>query len=146
MSSTPYSTELNPDPRLRQFVLVSSALLHATGVAVIALLPVPAHWRWLGAALWAVAGLREIHSVACGFRQCRRIRIDSSGATELLREQGEWTAAEIQTGSVVLNRFAWLRLRLADGSRCVELLQGNTRDNEAWRRFQLIWRHLGGAR
>ena len=146
MSSTPFSTELTPESRLRQIVLGSGALLVGVGIVVIMTLPVAAHWRWPGVGLWGVAGVREILVIARGYQRYRRIRIDSSGAIELLRPRGDWMAVEVQAGSVVLQKLAWLRFRLPDGSPCAELLRGSTRENEDWRRFQLIWRHLGGAR
>ena len=146
MSSTPFSAELTPESRLRKVVLGSGALLVAVGIIVISMLPVAAHWRWLGACLWGLAGVREILVIANGYRRYRRIRIESSGAMELLRPCGDWMAVEVQAGSVVLQKLAWLRFRFPDGTRCAELLRCNTRENEDWRRFQVIRRHLGGAR
>jgi hypothetical protein len=146
MSSTPFSIELTPELRLRRIVLASGAALGGAGVLVMMTLPVAAHWRWLGASLWGLVGLREILIIASGYRRYRRIRIDSSGALELLRTQGGWMSAELLAGSVVLQNLAWLRFRLPGGLPCAELLQGNMRENESWRRFQLIWRHLGGPR
>ncbi|MDH3442230.1 MAG: hypothetical protein OEM63_15840 [Gammaproteobacteria bacterium] len=146
MSSTLFSTELATDKVLRRVVLGSGALLTITGILVIATLPGPPHWLWPAATLWGLAGLREIRIIASGYDAYQRIRISSTGAMELRRSTDDWMPVELLAGSVVLLNLAWLRFRLADGSRCCELLRGNAREDEAWRRFQLIWRHLGGAR
>lgn len=146
MSSTPFSTELDVDPRLRRIVLASGVLLTVAGIPVISTLPVAPLWRWLAAGAWCLGGLREVLIIAAGYRRYGRIRIDSAGAIALQGSGGEWVAAEVRGGSVVLQRLAWLRLRLPDGSGCGELLRGDTIENEHWRRFQLVWRHLGGAR
>ena len=146
MSSTPFSTELDTDPRLRRVVLASGAFLTVAGIPVISTLPVAPFWLWLATGAWCLSGLREILVIANGYRRYRRIRIDSAGAFAVQGPGGDWMAAEVRAGSVVLQRHAWLRFQLADGSGCGELLRGNTFENEHWRRFQLVWRHLGGAR
>ena len=146
MSSTPFSTELDTDPRLRRIVLASGALLTVAGIFVIGTLPVASFWRWLAGGAWCLSGLREILAIADGYRRYGRIRIDSAGAVALQGRGGDWTSAEVRAGSVVLQRLAWLRLRLPDGSGCGELLRAGTFEIEHWRRFQLVWRHLGGAR
>ena len=146
MSSTPYSTELDTEPLLRRIVLASGALLTVAGILVITTLPVAPSWRWLAAGAWCLGGLREVLLIAGGYRRYGRIRIDSAGAIRLQGPGGDWTVAELRAGSVVLQRLAWLRFRLPDGSGCGELLRGDTFEDEHWRRFQLVWRHLGGAR
>ena len=146
MSSTPFSTELEIDPCLRRIVLASGALLTVAGILVISTLSVAPPWRWLAAAAWCLGGLREILVIAHGHRRYRRIRIDSAGGIAVQGPGGDWIAAEVRSGSVVLQRLAWLRFRLPEGPGCGELLCGDTFENEHWRRFQLVWRHLGGAR
>ena len=145
MSSTPFSIELIPDSCLRRIVLASGALLTGVGILVISTLPVAPYWRWLGAGSWCFIGLRGVLAIASGYKRYRRIRIDSAGSVDLQDPGGDWMAVEIQAGSVVLQSVAWLRFRLPDGSGCGELLRGDTREDEQWRRFQLVWRHLGGA-
>ena len=132
--------------RTKTSCVASGALLTAAGIPVIGTLPVAPVWRWLAAGAWCLNGLREILGIASGYRRYGRIRIDSEGAIALQAPGGNWMAAEVRDGSVVLQRYAWLRFRLPDGSGCGELLRGDSLENEHWRRFQLVWRHLGGAR
>jgi hypothetical protein len=44
-----------------------------------------------------------------------------------------------------MSRVAWLRLEFDDGLRYGELLTGNPRRDEQWRRLQLIWRQPAAA-
>lgn len=107
---------------------------------------IPALPRLLLAVFWINAGMSELYRLSRCYQQYSRIRIDSDGALAVLAPSGQWRDAALGNGSVVLGRLAWLRIRLRDGHRCGELLAGNRRQDESWRRFQVIWRHLGGCR
>lgn len=139
-------TELTPEPRLRGLVLVSGWLACALGSAVIFLLPVPWLVRIAAAGGWVIVNGRELAAVYDGYRRYRRVRFYSSGDIELQTDAGDWQAAQLVNGSIVLGGIAWLRMQTCDGRRFAELLRGKSRKNEDWRRFQVIWRHLGSAR
>ncbi len=102
-------------------------------------------FRLAGCVLWLIFSGRELLIIVRAYQRINRIRIDCSGHVGLRNSSGEWQAARLATGSVVLDRFAWLRIEACDGRRSVELLRGITRKNEEWRRLQVIWRHLGAA-
>lgn len=53
---------------------------------------------------------------------------------------GRREALVLRSGSVVLQRFAFLRLRFADGRSHVELLKGDAATSPDWQRLQLTWR------
>ena len=131
---------------LRGIVLSSGLILLLLGVFVIAGLPWPASWRGLSTLVWLVLCVRELRILAMAYRQYRALQIFADGSVEIRREDDEAAGARLLPGSMVLPGLAWLRLELEDGSASGELLRGNTGEDEAWRRLQVIWRHLGAAR
>ena len=146
MSSHTYSTELNPDPALRWLVMLSGVAATVVGLLTITLLSLPLVWRTLAALAWLLLNGRELLLIAKGYKRCRRIRIEHDGAAELLGPDGNWTAATLVAGSIVVRRVAWLRLETQDGRRFAELICYKYAQNEEWRRLQVIWRHLGAGR
>ena len=145
MSSPPYSADLRAEPLLRRIVLWSGIALSLTGVFLIATLSLPGSWRVVGSGVWAAFSIRELLALARAYRRYRALRIYSDGSIEVGMGDATTTGARLLPGSIVLPRLAWLRLRLDGGATSGELLRGNIGENEAWRRLQLIWRHLGGA-
>ena len=143
MSSNSYSTCLTPDPWLRIAVLTSGRLLNAAGLVLILTLEADAVRRGLGGLVWFVMGSLELARIERGFDSCVAIRLSSEGEIMVLNSEQEWLSGTLQTGSVVLRNLAWLRLQTADGENLIELLQGNARQSQDWRRLQVIWRHIG---
>ena len=143
MSSISYSTCLTPDPWLRITVLTSGRLLLAAGLVLILTLDVDTTIRGAGCLVWFVAGRFELARIERGFESCIAIRMSSEGEITVLNNDQEWLSGTLQTGSVVLRNFAWLRLQTADGENLIELLRGNARQSQNWRRLQVIWRHIG---
>jgi len=78
-----------------------------------------------------------------GFESLTAVRLSSRGEVAVLNNDREWLPVTVQTGSVVLRNLAWLRLQAENGDVFVELLRGNARQSKEWRRFQVIWRHIG---
>lgn len=117
----------------------------AAGIVVIALLPLALHRRLLAVLVWTLVTGREVWALAKAYQRCERIRLDAQGGVELLLYTGDWITARLLPGSVVLANLAWLRFSAPETGRFAELVRGNLPENEAWRRFQVIWRHLGGA-
>lgn len=146
MLSGTYSTELNPDRRLRKLVIGAGAAVSALGVVAIWTLPWPLPFRLLAVSAWTAAAAADLVRTLSGFGRCNGIRIEAGGEVALLAPDGRWTVARLQPGSIVLGSLAWLRLESADGIRFGELLRGDARETEEWRRFQVIWKHLGPAR
>ncbi len=70
----------------------------------------------------------------------------ADGSLRVFGANGGWYTARLATGTVVLRRYAWIRCRMEPGRYCAELLRGNCRKSDDWRRLQVIWRHIGGAR
>ncbi|NCF72493.1 MAG: hypothetical protein GWP67_03215 [Gammaproteobacteria bacterium] len=143
MSSNAYSANLTPDPWLRIVVLTSGRLLIAAGLVLILMFDLNAVFRAAGCLVWVAAGHFELANLQRGFDACTSIRIDSSGAAEIFNSDQEWMPATLQTGSVLLRNLGWLRLQSTDGQYFFELVRGNARQSNDWRRLQVIWRHIG---
>lgn len=145
MSSSKFSTELTPDPRLRRVVIIAALTTLLLGLTTILTSSTNPLLRVVAAACWLAFSCRELLVISAAYKHCRRIRVSSGGAVEIVGQEGSWRAATLQSGSVVLSELAWLRIETDDGRKVVELLRGNCRKNKEWRRLQVIWRHLGGS-
>lgn len=143
MSSPPYSTDLDADPSLRLVVLWSGLGMTLAGIPVIAGLPVPAGWKVPASAAWALAGVWQVFALRAAYRRYSGVRLYADGSIEVLRPGDVGKKARLLDGSFVLPRLAWLRIRTEDGRTSGELMRGRLPENEAWRRLQVIWRHLG---
>lgn len=117
----------------------------AFGTVALGTLPLPLPFRLLLISAWVTVSVRGLVRTGSGHARCRRIRLDAEGQVELLAPGGEWRRARLGGGCVVLGTIAWLRLETGDGTCFGELLGGSAGDSEEWRRFQVIWRHLGRA-
>ncbi len=145
MSSSKYFADLLPDAGLRRLVELSGIVFALLGVLLLLSLPlhlgltIPGAGAWLSFCAWELVLLRR------GFDVCRRIRVMADGGLLLLGADGSWRAAHLVTGTVVLSRYAWIRCRTEQGQYCTELVSGNCRESDDWRRLQVIWRHIGGT-
>lgn len=145
MSSSTYSAYLSPDPGLRLIVINSGRLLTAIGFVLIFTLELNVLMRAVAAVAWGALSYLELRQLRRGFNSCVAIRVLPGGAILLRNRDGEWIPADLLTGSVLLQRFGWLRLRSADGCRFAELISGDSRTNRQWRHLQVIWRHIGAT-
>jgi hypothetical protein len=143
VSSTAYFAEITPEPFLRRIVFWSGVTLAATACLIILSLPVAAWLRLAGCGLWAAMAGRELRQLQRAWRACRRLRFRAGGDIELLEADGQWHAASLEAGSVLLRKAGWIRLRNRCGDRYGELLHGDARSSADWRRLQVIWRHVG---
>ncbi len=145
MSSTAYSAELKPDPRLRRLVAWSGVLLGIVGVPVILLLPLDLWVRLLACGLWVGGSFREHRQLRRGWIDCHALRFSADGAVVLLCADGTWRPASRKSGGVLLGNALWLRLQNSHGRVFGELLLGDARQSPDWRRLQVIWRHIGAG-
>lgn len=145
MSSHTYSTELQPDPRLRRIVLVYGIIATAIGLVLLVTLPIAPSWRALAAVAWLLVNVRNLLVIANGYKCYQRIRIEHNGSVTLQAADGCWFPATLIPGSVVLSRVAWLRFRAEDGRKFAELVCEKNARNKGWRRLQVIWRHVGAG-
>ena len=145
MSSSEFLTEIEPLPWLRWLVLVSGAALLLLGLVVISQMTMDPAIRIAAAAVWLSVGLLQLGRFVQGYRRCRRLRLYADGSAAIADASGAWHKAQLRPGCVVLDRVAWLRLDAGRRQKFAELLVGNSRKNDAWRRLQVVWRHLGAA-
>lgn len=145
MSSTTFLAELHPDPRLRRMVLGSGLLLGIAGVPVIAMLGIDTSGKALLAVAWLAVFAWQWWGLRCAYARNGILRVDAEGRARCRLGGGDWEPLEILPGSIVTRRWAWLRLGRADAPGYAELLRGEARQSEDWRRFQVIWRHIGAA-
>ena len=146
MSSTAYSAELHPESNLRQLVLASGALLGVLGIVMLNLISVSTMPRVFLGLAWLLLTGRELWHCRVAYSRNSILRISGCGGAEVLGPEGNWQPVDLCAGSIVLPRMAWLRISAASGLKYAELLRGNSRESEQWRRFQVIWRHVGAHR
>ena len=142
---TTYSSEIDADPRLRRLVLISGWLALAAGAVICLSMPFAWEWRLAAGSLWVLVSERELRVMANGHRLYRGVRLDANGGAALLTRDGDWSPATLLAGSLVLPSLAWLRFKDQDGRQRVELIGCKCAENKAWRRLQVIWRHLGAG-
>lgn len=143
MSSTAYFAEFKPDPHLRRLVAASGVLLGIAGVLVILLLPTDLWMRLAACVIWVLTSAREHRQLQRGWADCRALRFTANGELTVLGADQTWRAARRETGSVLLRKLGWIRLRDHRGVVFGELLSGDDRASPDWRRLQVIWRHVG---
>lgn len=140
-SSARFEAVLTPDPRLRQCVLLFSGLALLTGIVLILCMPLATHWRILLVVAWVGESYRELRALVTGAVRLRRIRLDAEGNVSGQKPDGRSEVLTLLTGSIVLSRWGWLRVRFPDGGRYGELVSGDPVKDLEWQRLQLIWRH-----
>ena len=113
------------------------------GLVLLMRLPFPVAVRALLIALWLFTGLRDLGRHSRGMQRVKGIRLQEGEATVIDR-QGRQSPVRIMSGSVVLPRLAWLRLRCPDGLTFGELLRGDAAVSEQWRHLQILWRQGAG--
>lgn len=139
MSSPAFETTLKPDRRLRRAVCVCGALSLITGSALILHLPLGVPVRILLGAAWVLAGVYELYCWSRAAACVIELSIMADGRV-LYRGPRQTTGdATILAGSLLLERFVWLRLALSNGHTYGELLAGDRRE-PGWRRLHVIWR------
>jgi hypothetical protein len=126
-------------------VLGSGLLLGAIGLPLIASLGIALSVRSVLAAVWLIVFARQWLRFRHAYIRNGILRLDSDGEISCRRSPGNWEPLVLLPGSVVTSGWAWLRLSEAHGPDYAELLRGDIRQSHDWRRFQVIWRHIGAA-
>ena len=128
---------------MRSVLALSTASAYSAGLGVIFSLPVANLQQVLAALAWSVAIAARWRLISNAHKRWRCIRIKYDGTATVQDSHGLWRPAELAKNCVVLSKFAWLNLTVADGGRCYELVRGDSRESEQWRHLQVIWRHMG---
>jgi hypothetical protein len=120
-------------------------LLFLAGLFLAISLPLAAAYKCLVAVVWLALCAYEWMSNRRAYIRFGILRIDAEGCVERRCGDGTWQVHALRPGSVVLARLAWLRLETTDGLRYAEVVSGDSRESIDWRRFQVIWRHVGAT-
>jgi len=112
-------------------------------LALILVLAIDVVLRATGGLVWVAVGRFELRRLTQGFDACKAIRIDSCGDIAILNSDEIWVPARLMTGSILLRKLGWMRLRDQHGQIFLELIRGDARQSQDWRRLQVIWRHIG---
>ncbi len=126
-------------------MLLSGAVLCLAGLGFVPLLPVSVELKALLGAVWLGLCGYEWHSLWLGYALSGSLRIAAGGHVERECADGTWRPARLRPGSVVLSRLAWLRIESRGMRPYAELVCGDCRQSEEWRRLQVIWRHIGAV-
>ena len=124
---------------MRRCLLLCVVFALSVGLLLITMLPAPAWCRCLLGGAWIASTARDYRSLRDGAARVRHLALDALDNLTCIRPDGEREPVELLAGSVLLSRFAWLRLRFLDGGHYVELLRGNAARDLDWQRLQLIW-------
>ncbi|MEX2496977.1 MAG: hypothetical protein WD448_12860 [Woeseia sp.] len=92
------------------------------------------------AGLWFCAGALEFRAQWRGAFRVQRVFLSADGSLYGRSAAGDSEPMQLLSGSVVLARVAWLRLRFPDGARYGVLLTGDARRSRDWHYLQLVWR------
>ena len=144
MSSTKFACDLCVSRRLRRCLVAGGALAWLGGGLLVLALPAPAAPRIMLALLYSASCWLEHRDLRRGMARIDRIRITSEGRIEGSAPDGERHSLQLLSGSIVLARWAWFRLRFPDGTVSGEWIAPARGESEQWRMLQLIWRQSGG--
>ncbi len=139
-SSVRCSIELVPTSRSRKLILLSGGLFLLAGLGITAQLPIDRTLKIILAAIWLADTLWELAPQSRGHSRVRCLVLDSTGRVAARSKSGEDEELQMLKGSVLLRRWAWLRLGFDDGLHYVEWLFQADFPPETWRRLQLLWR------
>ena len=129
--------------------MLSGCAAFLIGLVLLIHLPLSVLIRLPLMVFWTVSSLGQLGRQARGVHRTKSIRLEP-GEARIIDRQGKHLPVQIMSGSVVVPKLAWLRLKCPDGLEFCELLRGDATQNEQWRRLQILWRQgpgpFGGAR
>ncbi len=120
-------------------------MLFLAGLVFVVLLAVSTGLKGLVAVAWVCVCGYEWLAFRRGYAGSSALRIAAGGSVERRCRDGSWQPARLCAGSLVLTRFAWLRVAPQDARPYAELVRAAGHESEDWRRLQVIWRHIGAA-
>jgi hypothetical protein len=140
VSSAEFEAEIATDPRLRALVLCFGAVAAIVGAWLIAGLALEFRWRAGLAAGWLLDCGFVLRRQWLGMRDVRALRLTADGTACVISANGAREPSALLGGSVLIGRFAWLRIERACGRRYGELVGAGRCGTVAWHRFRLVWR------
>ena len=121
-------------------MLGSGALLALFGVIPILTLDLATPLRSASVLAWLAYSAAELGRMARTYARVSGFRLDSALEFEMLGRGGRWLPASLAPGSIVLDRAIWLRYRNSEGRASAELVTGNGRESQDFRRLKVLLR------
>jgi len=145
MSSTVFEVVLRPDPILRLLVQLTGFVLASVGIFLILLLPLAPLWCFFLGVIWVADCLRELRGLRLGTARVHAVILDSRGLVGGLDRYGKRHELTLLTGSMVLSRLAWIRVKSNVGNSHGVLFTRRRAGPHTWHRLQLLWHQSRGA-
>jgi len=117
----------------------------AAGLALLLVIAFAAALKGVLAITWIGLCGYEWLAFWRGYAVGGNLRIAAGGSVDRQCSDGTWQPARLCPGSLVMPRFAWLRVAPAGARPYAELVIAAGHETEDWRRLQVIWRHIGAA-
>lgn len=140
-SCSNYAVELRPSPRNRLGLMAGHWFLFWFGALLVAHTPAPGLLRSSLVVGWLCASLHGLKRQAGAFGRVSRLTVGPDGRVALGGPDGSILEARLASGSRLIGRYAWLRIRFPDGRVCGECLGAADAGAENWRRFSLLWQY-----
>ncbi len=126
--------------------MLGSGLAFAlAGTVILATLPLPIGASAAAAVLWLSGSLTNAERLRRRYRGIRGYRLYADGSVDIVRADGRRVVGRLAPGTFLLPRLAWLRVTPPEGGPVAELVAGDPRTSQHWRRFQVICRHVSAC-
>ena len=110
------------------------------GLAIVLPMSLPPILKLLLSGAWLGGNIRQCIRLLRGAARIQYYSFEALDSIAGIGPDGRRRALILLEGSILLPRFAWLRVRFPDGSDYVELLRGAAAGDRDWQCLQLIWR------
>ncbi|MGB5740769.1 MAG: hypothetical protein WBM54_15610 [Woeseia sp.] len=129
---------LSPDRDLQQRLLLLPAAALAIGLVISLHLPLAPGWRVVAASTWLSLQGCELYRFVRRSRGFRRLQFSGTAGIRALQHGTAAVELSLRPGTLITQRYAWLRLCTADGRRFDTLLLASRVKPADWRRLQVI--------
>jgi hypothetical protein len=120
-------------------------VLAAAGIPLLIMLPLARAETLLGCLAWCAWSASELVALRRSQRSYQAIRIATDGTVSVQGPDGQWAGGRLLPGSILLRHIGWLRIGPGGGPVSGELVRGDCREGQDWRRLQVIWQHIGAV-
>ena len=117
----------------------SGVVLMLAGNLLLSNMEWPLTWRAVLSAIWILDCGITLRRLATGWAHVSLIMFDSDGGVRTKNSMGETIERTLQSGSFVLARIAWFRLKDGRGGVYSGLFIQCRMDADDWHRLQLLW-------
>lgn len=122
--------------------MLSALAFALLGLVIILTMPLPAWSRSVAVFIWLGYSTLGGLTLSRHYQRIVGYRLYADGSIDLTHRDGSHSTGRLAAGTVLLPRLGWLRVRGSGRSAWGELVVGDCRTSEQWRRFQVICRHV----